>query len=701
MAQMLSIDDMERMVPSAQPATPRGLSIDEMEKLSAQEAMPDWQRKLGIVGEGVVNAATSVLGAPVDIYNAGETLITEGQRGIARLFGMNRAVAELQPNTMPYGGSQWLRDQAKGVGIPGTDMKLLGNPQFKPETSGERILSSATEGATASAMLPIGAAGMAARLAAGAAAGTGSEVAKQSYTGGAIDRTMRAIDPTVGEVAAEVVPIAGALAGGMIGGGAYNTAVKAGKAISGKSGLAGDYAAEGVTPRLAGDVADSDFLRRSQAALRDMPGASGRIRDAAQQTMDDLSLAVERRAGQMGTATNATEAGQALQSGANRYHAGFNNEAKRRYAILDRYLPSTERVPLNNTVAMLDDLSSSMDDAQNLAKVLTSPLHRELRDAVAKDLATDGMVKYATLKRFRTEIGDKLSGAPFHTDTSTRELKALWGALSDDMQAAAAAKGPLATNAFREANTYFKQGIGVIEDTAARVAAKGVTPEKAFDIVMSGAGKGGTGIQEFRKLYTPDEWGMLSSAVLRNMGKATAGAQSAAGDTFSPARFLTNWNNLAPQAKAVLADGDVGTLEAWNRLARIAQSMKDTQSLANSSRTAGTSYFMNILSTLGGAAGAAAGAGYGGGAGAAAGATAGLAAGMAGGLGAPWAAAKLMTNPAFVRWVATPVGADGIPAATRRLATVAASAPEIRSELRLFLDHVQGGLGSEPLTKSE
>jgi len=657
--------------------------------------MPEWQKMLGIAGEGAVRGLTSIAGLPVGLFNAAEQAMMIPRRAMADALGWERAKAEMKPMQIPVGDADWLQGVAKDTRIPFTDTRLLGNPEFKPETTGEKLVSAAAEGAASAVALPIGAAGAVARGMAGAGAGVGNELAKAGYEGSLPDRVIREASPTAGEIMGNVVvPIGGALAGAAIGGGAANLATRGANYVAGKTGLAGDYLAEGVKPRLVGDLSGGDTSRRFQAALRDMPGASGRMREAAQATIDDLAGAVERRAGQMGSAADAFTAGQALQSGANRFTNEFKAASAARYQNLDRFIPANSPVQLSHTGRAITDLARTMADAPETAKALTSPLFRTLQESLANDLKSSGTVRYETLKRFRSEIGAKLASPAFYADTNTAEIKALYSALSRDMLEAANARGPAAVNAWREANGFFSQGIKQVEDIAAKVADKGILPEQAYSIVMRGAKSGPSNLASFRKIYSDDEWGMLSSAVLRRMGMAPSGGQSAAGEVFSPATFLTNWNNLHPMSRAVLANNDPGTIQAWNRLANIAGSMKETQALANTSRTAGTAAFMSVLGSLGAAGGSmAAGA---------PGAAAGAMGAVAGGLASANVAARLMTNPAFARWLATPVGESGVPAAIRRLSAVAASAPEIRSEIRLFLDRAldEPGAGSPAISGS-
>lgn len=63
--------------------------------------------------------------------------------------------------------------------------------------------------------------------------------------------------------------------------------------------------------------------------------------------------------------------------------------------------------------------------------------------------------------------------------------------------------------------------------------------------------------------------------------------------------------------------------------------------------------------------------------------------GAAGATMTPWAAAKLMTSPGFVKWLATPVGARRIPAHLSALTQVVRSEPDIGEAAKGFVAAVE------------
>lgn len=157
----------------------------------------------------------------------------------------------------------------------------------------------------------------------------------------------------------------------------------------------------------------------------------------------------------------------------------------------------------------------------------------------------------------------------------------------------------------------------------------------------------------------------VTAAALRRMGLANAGAQDAAGEAFSAATFLTNWNKASPEARRALFDRyGKGFSRDMDRIASVAERIKNGgQAIANPSGTAKQGAQFAYWGGLGGAlmtgqVGAALGLGL-------------------GGVGSNLAA-RLMTNPRFVKWLAAstdkPIGA--LPAQINVLKRVASESAD-------------------------
>ena len=131
----------------------------------------------------------------------------------------------------------------------------------------------------------------------------------------------------------------------------------------------------------------------------------------------------------------------------------------------------------------------------------------------------------------------------------------------------------------------------------------------------------------------------VTAAVIKRMGMATPGAQDAAGEVFSAQTFLTNWNRISPEAKRALFDRHgPGFSKQMDQIARVAQNIREgSRVLANPSgtanRAAALTYGASLVASLLDPSMTTTGALL-----------------VGGGVGN--VAARLLTNPTAVKWLA-------------------------------------------------
>jgi hypothetical protein len=275
-------------------------------------------------------------------------------------------------------------------------------------------------------------------------------------------------------------------------------------------------------------------------------------------------------------------------------------------------------------------------------KPLHVPTANEIEAHVQARLAgqVDNRLPYDALRKTRTLVGQEIADAGIGADVPRSKWNPLYGALSRDMQVAAAESGPEATAAYNRANNYTRALEGR-KDAIAHVVDKNGGPEAIFNAAVSGTRDGATTLRALMRSLPDGSQRQVAAAVLQRMGRATNGTQNAAGDAFSSNTFLTNWNKLSPEARGVLFDrfgpefrGEV------DKLTRVASNLREGSKVyANPSGTATTAAHVG---------------GYGLLASTATGALLGHPApliGAMGGLAANNGAARLLTSPAVVRWM--------------------------------------------------
>lgn len=270
------------------------------------------------------------------------------------------------------------------------------------------------------------------------------------------------------------------------------------------------------------------------------------------------------------------------------------------------------------------------------------------------------------LSMLRSRIGDELSsgqGDLFHS-VGERQLQRMYGAISEDLKAAARTKGAGATKAFEDLNRYYAAAATRSKNYLNQMTT--AKPEDVYNIAMAGSGKSGEQLRALRRSVKPEQWDQLVAHNLEMMGRAKPGAQNAAGDAFSVDTMLTNWNKMSPEAKDILFSGpnNKAMRQSLDELMSVGTAIKGSEKFINRSQTAGT------LQAMGGGAGAA-------GVGAIVAGLPGAVVAALGKEGANFLTAKMMTSPAVVKFLAEAgKNANNPGAISQALARLTASASD-------------------------
>lgn len=492
---------------------------------------------------------------------------------------------------------------------------------------------------------------------------------QERMTEAATDATIGAMVPKAFDTA---VDIARPMVKGML------APVKNRLAGTGAKQLAQDYADLGVRPS-AGAISGNNAIQATEQAFSQLPASARTIQEAATQTIDDTANAAAGLASEYGSVLTPQGAGEQIKTAAQGAVNRFKSRSRTLYDAVDDYFPKGEVVPIDNTGGYLEAAKQSFSDAPELGKRFTKGL-QDIGSRIAKD-APDGVLDFQTLKRLRTEIGNSLGDKLNAVDDVNRaQLKQLYESLTLDLEAAAMKRGGNAQKAYSLANRYYRQQMSHNIPTLEKVL-QTKTDEAAYNLAVSGAKDGGSRLSVLRRNFKPEEWDTVAGTVLGRMGRATPGQQDVAGQAFSVNSFLTNWNRLAPESKQALFYGSrynnlPGELD---KLLRVVGSQKDVAAMANTSRTGqaiGTmaTYMMPLT-------------------GFASGGISGAASGAAVSL-SPYAGAKLVTNPAFVKWL-TDGGklAKVIPGSMKsqlmKLPVIAKLNPEIEKEINEYLNSLK------------
>jgi hypothetical protein len=437
------------------------------------------------------------------------------------------------------------------------------------------------------------------------------------------------IYPRTPDIAENRLASAGRQIGYGMAGDTGNALMAGAKAQAPSNALRGATAAEdlGITPSFA---MGGPTRARIAAAGEQFGPTAGRFRGDAMRANDEMAEAAGRLADRVGAGATPADAGEALKSGAESFRSGIKDRQGMFWGAVDKAVPAATGVDTPATMAVL---------AREGEKL------RKLPNTISPDrlkAMEDGTMTWEQARALRTDIGTALrSFDGSETNVAKGQLDQIYGALSKDLEATVEKAGPEAARAWRAANTYTRVSEKRISEAFGKVLGDKVTPEQAYDRIVGMAQEGGSRAnigalsKAFRSLPKEDA-AQVAGTIVRRLGRAGKGAQGAEGDTWSAATFLTNWNGMSKEARAVIGrsglDPNVG--EELGKLATVVERAKDAGTVRNTSNTAGAATNIGLGMTV---------------------VTALLtghpfvAAGVAGSAGAANLSARAMTNPTFLK----------------------------------------------------
>lgn len=217
-------------------------------------------------------------------------------------------------------------------------------------------------------------------------------------------------------------------------------------------------------------------------------------------------------------------------------------------------------------------------------------------------------VPFSALKDLRTKIGKEAASNAIMGTPEQADFKQLYGAMSQDMRDGVTladlrngmdpAAGGSATTALNRANSFYSNAMGRAD--ALGGLANRNTPEGAYGAVARSLSDGPTVYERLRGVLSPETRQKVVATVIDELGTATPGQQGAAGDTWSPKTFLTNYNRMDANSRTALFKRIPGGEQMAGNLADIA---KAADMVGNSSKVwsnpSGTAPALTARGTLG------------------------------------------------------------------------------------------------------
>lgn len=444
------------------------------------------------------------------------------------------------------------------------------------------------------------------------------------------------------------------------------------------SGAIADASKYNFSPSLA-TATKNKTLDMLETFVSRTPGGFGVMKKEVDKTLGAVKSKIDDIVVDLaGQRVEKTVAGRAIEKGITQtktpervggFVARFNTRAGQLYDNIP--IPPEQTTDLTNTIEVLGKMTAAIPGAPETSDLLKNKALSNVLKSLVSDIsrAPDGGLPFEAVKALRTMVGKNANSSSLISDVSRGEWKQLYGALSDDIKAAADLYGPEARNAFNRANNFWKAGNKRIDDVLQPLVNQ-KTAEKVFNALDSGAKSGPSVVNATRRSLTDDQWNVVLGEFVSKMGTPAPGRAVEESVGFSFDTFLTNWNKYKMSGGLDAMFGNrPGLRSDLESLVRLSQHIRESgQAFANPSGTAGAGVGqMMMLGALGSAG-------------------TGLATGsvqaaalfpliVASSAVSTNAMARLMTSQKFVQWLAASakIKPNGLGAHIGRLAQVAAS----------------------------
>ena len=596
----------------------------------------------------------------MDLLNIGGVLVRDpkGFLGLADPKIAPKDLPELQDRLKMLGSSEQWQSLMRKVGAI--------TPDIEGQSSAERVIGGALRA------LPSAALGRPTGLLSAAKSATGA------LSGGA---AAQVVAEGGGDPASQML-------GGMLPGFTGHVLTQKGNELAHRA-LAGnaDVPARELVLRQAGitspsgaQVTGNNVLAGAENTIARLPGGGSPSVAAAAQRATGMQEKVGGLVSRLGGAVSAEAAGEIVQAGAQRAVEHYRDIEARGYRQFDKLVnPKTHMIDLRKTEARMDEVLGVGTGLSHTLNAISAPALRSMRTALLEDIAiTGGQTSLADAKRLRSRLGELFAGGQVvEGSIAARDARSLYRSLTDDIRASLS---PAEQKAWDQGNRISQAWHDRYDKVWKPLIAEN-TPEKALSAAMDNTARGASAFRKVMKGLTPVERNEIAAYVVDNLGKAAKGQQNAEGDKFSSTRFLTQWNGLSEGAKDALFPS-VRTRGDMNVLAKAADYMKEAGAAGlNPSGTAGASARVKYAGMI--ATGVIGDAFVNPAQAAAIGGVA-----VAQFLGTRYAA-RAMSSPAYIRWLADGVRRPDTPGADylARLAVIAKDTrdPETKAAIEVIM----------------
>ncbi len=306
-----------------------------------------------------------------------------------------------------------------------------------------------------------------------------------------------------------------------------------------------------------------------ETLLSNMPISNSVIGGAGERIQKDLGEQVINISNKLvdGPTQFNISPGTIIQSGIDNAIVKFKTKSNKLYddalSIVSEKGADSKKVGIDQFRTVLDKVGAGKLVVRNKAgeivdvkpSKLQSKFLFDLRNEIIGQIQEKGFLTFKELREYRTLLGQRITNKNLIDDVATKDLKELYGALSEDLKVFLKDTDKKAYSKYIRADGYYKAGNKRINDVLANV--NKVDQERVFGYLLNRSEEGAKYISTIKKSLTADEFGIVQNRAIQQLGKMKAGQ---AGDIdsldytdyFSSETFLTNWNKLDSKAKDFL-----------------------------------------------------------------------------------------------------------------------------------------------------
>lgn len=324
--------------------------------------------------------------------------------------------------------------------------------------------------------------------------------------------------------------------------------------------------------------------------LSKLPFVGNTMRKRAAAQGEQIVGGIDNTAGSLAMEPTAEMAGRGVNKAFTQDNGVIDqikSERTRYYGDFDKHVSGADRVDVSNTKNALNELDVNIETAPALSKVLSNSRITTFKNALESDanvvsdtakssiipsspkVVGDGKLPYEALKKLRTQVGAEMDQSSIAQEAGSRDkLRALYAAISKDMEGIAKSKGSEAIKSYNRANAYFSDSADYLHNVAPALD-KLAGGEKIYNALMSGTKDGATVLREVMIMLPPETRKLFAGTVIKRLARSAADSTE-----FSNSALARNWGNLSKEAKdALFFDLDANTKQYLTSLNRVSKNI--------------------------------------------------------------------------------------------------------------------------------